>query len=183
MYDKIHLITSNIEKVEAAKVAFEDTAIELRRLDKGYCEIQAPNSLEIAKHTVKQALDDIDTPVIREDHSFYLDAIPGFPGPYISYFDKNLPAEKLLQILEGHSRTGYFEIATVLGLPSSEIKEYVTKVPIEISERIRGEEGNWERLMMLEGENKTFSETDSDTRIRIWNQNFREIANFMEKNM
>jgi XTP/dITP diphosphohydrolase len=181
MVEEILLITGNNEKFKAAKQAFEGTNIELKQLDEDYTEIQASSSLEVAKHTVEQAIEEYDKPVIREDHSVYLDAVPGFPGPYMSYFDKNVPAERLLEILEGEERTGYFEIGAVLGLPNGEIKEYEFRVPIEISEEIRGKERNWDRILMLEDGDKTFAETESESRQNIWNRNFRKIAEELSK--
>ncbi|MFO7793741.1 MAG: non-canonical purine NTP pyrophosphatase [Candidatus Nanohaloarchaea archaeon] len=176
MTDTIYLITSNSDKLSSAKKAFKKTNIEIKQLDKNYNEIQASNSMEIARHTVEQIIEDIDEPVIREDHSLYLDAVPGFPGPYISYFDQEIPAEKLLELINGKKRTGYFEVGTVLGLPNGEIKEYQFKVPIKISDEIRGDERNWDRVLMLEDSDKTFAESSSESRIEIWNQNFRKIA-------
>ncbi len=176
MGQKVFLLTGNPEKVKSARKAFEGTGIELEQLDKDYPEIQASSSLEVARHTVEQALEDYDRPVIREDHSVYLDAIPGFPGPYMSYFDSEISAETLLDILEDKPRTGYFEIVAVLGLPDGDIEEYKFRVPIEISEEIRGVGRNWDRVMKLEDGEKTFAESDVESRIEIWNQNYREIA-------
>ncbi|QGA80466.1 non-canonical purine NTP pyrophosphatase [Candidatus Nanohalobium constans] len=178
---EVLLITGNPEKVEAAEKAFEKTEINVKQLDDDHPEIQASNSLEVAKNRVKKAIRNHDNPVIREDHSLYLDAIPGFPGPYMSYFDDNLNAEKLVELLEDKKRTGYFEIATVIGFPDGKIKEYESKVPIKISKEVRGQEGNLEKVLMLEKSDKTFAETDSESRIELWNKNFREIAKELSK--
>lgn len=174
---EIRLITGNPEKLESARHAFKDTELRLEQLEIDVPEIQADSSLEVARHTVQQVVDNYDIPVIREDHSVYLNAFPGFPGPYISYFDDNLPAEKLLKMLEGvDDRTGYFEISAVVGMPDNTLKEYSFRIPIEITEEIRGSEGNWNKVMKLEDREKTFAETDSSSRINIWNQNYRRIA-------
>ena len=181
MVQKVYLLTSNSDKVRSAEKAFEETDIELKQLNEDCPEIQADSSLDIARHTIKQAIEEHDRPVIREDHSVYLDAIPGFPGPYMNYFDNNIPAEKLLSILEGEKRTGYFEIATVLGLPNGEIKEYKFRAPIKISKEVRGKRRNWDKIMMLENENQTFAESSSEYRMKIWNQNFHKIAEELSK--
>ena len=176
MGQNVYLLTGNSNKVSSAREAFDETNIELNQLDEDYPEIQASSSLEVARHTLKQAMEEYDKPVIREDQCVFLDAVPGFPGPYMSYFDKNVSAERLLELLEGEERTGYFEIGAVLGLPSGKIKEYEFRVPIKISEEIIGDERNWDRVMMLEGENETFAESSGESRLDIWNQNFRKIA-------
>jgi XTP/dITP diphosphohydrolase len=173
---EVYLITGNSDKLASAEKAFDDTNIILKQLDVDYPEVQAESSLAVARETVERALQDHEKIVIREDHSIYLDAVPGFPGPYMSYFDKNLPAERLLDLLEGKKRTGYFEIGTVLGLPRGDIREYEFTVPIEIADEIRGDAGNWDRVMMLAGREKTFAETDRESRLDIWNRNYRKIA-------
>ena len=176
MAETVYILTSNSDKFESAKKAFKSSNIELRQLSKDYPEIQASNSLEIARHSVEQAMEEHDKPIVREDHSVYLDAVPGFPGPYISYFDREIPAEKLLKLIDGKKRTGYFEVGTVLGLPDGEIKEYQFTVPIKISDEIRGDNRNWDRVLMLQNSDKTFAESSSESRTEIWNQNFRKIV-------
>lgn len=175
-----YLLTGNSDKLKSARKAFKGKNAVLKQLGEDYPEIQASSSLEIARHTVKQAMEDYDKPVMREDHSMYLDAIPGFPGPYMSYFDQNTSAEKLLELLNGRERTGHFEISAVLGLASGNIKEYSFTVPIEIAEEIRGDERNWDRIMMLEGSGKTFAESSEESRLEIWNKNYRDIAEYLE---
>lgn len=181
MADKIYLITGNPDKLKSAEKAFEDKNLELSRIENAEPEIQGSSSLKVARHQVEQALKGLDYPVIREDHSLYLDAIPGFPGPYLSYFDNSIPAEKLLDIIEGEERTGYFEIATVLGLPNGEIKEYEFKVPVKIAKELSGDERNWDRVLMLKESDKTFAESETGSRLEIWNRNFRKISEEMSE--
>lgn len=180
-FEEIYILTGNSDKVEAARTAFENSKIELKQLDKSLPEIQASTSMKVARHTVEEVIEDLENPVIREDHSIFLDAIPGFPGPYMSYFDKNMPAERLLELLEGEKRTGYFEISAALGLPSGEIEGFSFQVPIKISEEIRGSQRNWDRVLMLRDSEETFAESDGDSRREIFNRNFREIADFLNK--
>ena len=175
MTNKVFLITGNPEKLYFARKAFEQTNIQLEQINPDYREVQASSSLEVARHTIEKFIGEYDRPIIREDHSLYLDGIPGFPGPYLSYFDERLDAEKLLELVEGKKRTGYFEVGTVLGLPNGEIKEYQFQVPIKISNKIRGNERNWDRILMLEDSNETFSGSNSGKRAEIWNQNLRRI--------
>lgn len=175
MVEKINVITSNPDKVKAAEKAFEGTDIELSRIDNKFEEIQADSSMEIARHTVENMMDDFDNPVVREDHSLYLKGLEGIPGPYMSYFDRNMSVELLLELLEDRSREGYFEICAATGY-NGDIKEYCFQIPIEIAEEPRGEEGNIDRVLMLEDGENTFSESNSDRRTHIFNQNFREIA-------
>lgn len=180
MVSKVYLITGNSDKLKAARKAFEGKDIEMEQMDVEYREIQASSSLEVARYTVEQVLEDRESFVIREDHSIFLDAIPGFPGPYMSYFDRNLPAEELLELLEGRERTGHFEISAVLGKPDGSTEDYSFQVPIEIAEELRGDKRNWDRVLKLEGEDRTFAESSEEQRLEVWNRNFRRIAEHLE---
>ncbi|MFB6200231.1 MAG: non-canonical purine NTP pyrophosphatase [Candidatus Nanohaloarchaea archaeon] len=172
---QVNFISSNPEKLEAARKAFQDTDIQLKQVPNRYPEIQADSSLEIARHTARKASKDFDSAVIREDHSMFLEAVPGFPGPYISYFDDELPVEKLLKLLENaESRKAKFVIATVLY--DGEFHEFETEVGIEIAEQPRGDSGNWNKVLKLENAEKTFAESDPGQRLEIWNRNLRRVA-------
>lgn len=117
--------------------------------------------------------------MICEDHSMFINSLYPFPGPYISYYDKNMPVETLQTILKNEKdRTGYFELAAVLATPDGNTREYSYKVNIEISSNIIGNDGNWDKVLMLEGENKTFSQKANEGIIEVnnvWNKNFINI--------
>ena len=98
MTKEIFIITKNIGKIAAANKAFSKFGVEVKNIDKDYPEIQASSSLEIAKFTAIQAAKELGLPVLREDHSLFITALGGFPGPYTSYFDKKIPAEKILEL-------------------------------------------------------------------------------------
>ena len=72
-------------KLDFAGKTFEQKNTRLEQIDPDYREKQASNSLEVARHTVENFIGEYEGPIIR-DHSVYLDAIPGFPGPYMIYF-------------------------------------------------------------------------------------------------
>lgn len=177
MTKEIFIITKNIGKIAAANKAFSKFGVEVKNIDKDYPEIQASSSLEIAKFTAIQAAKELGLPVLREDHSLFITALGGFPGPYTSYFDKKIPAEKILELLKNQTdRSGFFEVATVYAKPSGEVKEYVFRVPIRISEKLQGSVRNWDRIIMLEGETKTFAELDENDHLDVWNKNYLAIA-------
>jgi len=179
---KINIVTKNPGKMLAAKKTFGEFGIEVNFIEKDYPEIQGENSLEIARFTALQAAKDFNTPVIREDHSLFINAL-GIPGPYTNYIEKRIPASKLLKILENEKdRTGYFEVATVYAEPSGSTKEYTFQVPIMIGKEEKGDlQSGWNRVICLSGESRTLAEYPEDERINIWNQNYIEIAKRLNK--
>lgn len=179
----INIITKNLGKLLAAKTVFEKYGITVNQIDKEYPEIQAENSLEIAKFTAIQAAKELGKPVIREDHSLFIDVL-GIPGPYTDYIEKKLSVKKLLEIMKNQSdRNGYFEIATVYAEPNGFTKEYIFKVPITLSHEERGNlQTGWNRIIQLENDNKTLAEYPEEERLEVWTKNYKLIAEWLIKN-
>lgn len=71
----IYLMTKNPGKIAAAQSVFSKYDIEVRSLDFDIPEIQADTSIEIAKYAVERAYEKFKEPVIREDHSLFIDEI------------------------------------------------------------------------------------------------------------
>lgn len=177
------VITRNQSKLDAAKAVFNKFGINLENTDKEYPEIQADTSLEIARFTAIQAAKELKKPVIREDHSLFLNAL-NIPGPYTAYIEKRISAEKLLSLLKNQKdRTGYFEIATVYAEPSGLVKEFVYQVPIYIKnkEKVKDPKGGWNGILCLKGEPRAFTEYPEQTRLHAWNKNYLSIAEFLKR--
>jgi len=177
MKKEIYLVTGNEGKLMAAQKAFSAFGILVKQIDKDYPEIQGKNSAEIAKFTAIQAAKDFNVPVVREDHSLFINSLSGFPGPYTNYFDKTVPAEILLKMLERFKDRGAeMELAAVLAYPDGTAKEFVYRVPLKISQMIKGNKGNWDKILMLKDEDQTFAEVTEESRVDIWTKNYSEIA-------
>lgn len=176
----VNILTKNPGKRAAAKKLFDEYKIGVNFIDKDFPEIQAENSLEIAKFTAVSASKELNIPVIREDHSLVINAL-GIPGPYTSYIEKKLPAGKILKIIaDEKDRSGYFEIATVYAEPNGSTKEFVYRVPIEIATEEKGNlQNGWARIIRLKEETRTFAEYPEEKRLDVWNQNYKSIAEWL----
>lgn len=182
MGKEIYLVTGNKGKIMAAQKVFSNYKIEVKQIDKDYPEIQGKNSAEIARFTALQAAKDFDVPVVREDHSLFITSLSGFPGPYTNYFDKTIPVEVLLRMLENFKdRNAEMELAATLAYPNGTIKEFVYKVPLKISLTVKGNKGNWDKVLMLKDENETFAEVTEESRVDVWTKNYSNIAKELSK--
>lgn len=91
-------LTGNKDKFNEAKHIFLDKYgfdIDIKEPDFELYEIQASNSEEVA-FTVKYACEKLNRPCIKSDTSLYIEALGGLPGPYNSYFDKQIGIEKFM---------------------------------------------------------------------------------------
>ncbi|MDO8610574.1 MAG: non-canonical purine NTP pyrophosphatase [bacterium] len=179
---KIYLVTKNSGKLAAANSIFSKYNIELNLVKNDYPEIQAENSLEIARFTALEAAKSLNAPAIREDHSLYINALK-FPGPYTNYFEKKISPAMLLEWLKNYNdRDGYFEIATVYAEPNGFIKEFIYQVPITVALEERGslQEG-WAKILMLKNDTRTFAEYPEQERLSVWNKNYQAIGAYVNK--
>lgn len=176
---KIYLLTKNPGKIKAAKSVFEKYGIEVGNVEAKCPEIQADTSLEVARYAAKLASEDTGLPVVREDHSLFINAL-GFPGPYTSFIEKQTPPERLLQLLSlDQDRSGHFELALAYVDSKNNVsKDFVYRVPIHFKteEVVADPRGGWNGLICLEGETKAFTEYPEEERVGVWNKNYLRLA-------
>ena len=174
---EIYLLTKNEGKISAAQSVFDKYGIKLLPVNKEYPEIQAETSLEIARHSALQASKDLNSPVIREDHSLFIEAL-GIPGPYMNYMEKKISPElvaKLIDFLDNNR--GWFEVATVYAEPSGKVFEYTFEVPITFGKEPKGDNSKgWSGLIRLNDETRAITEYPEEERLHIWNQGYEVIA-------
>ena len=140
MSNQAYMITRNPEKLMTARLTFKKYGIAVKQITKEYPEIQADSSIEIARYASELAAKEFKVPTIREDHSLFINALGGFPGPYTSYFEKRIPAEKILELLKGQKgRSCYFDLAVAFSRPNAEAKEYSFREPITICDELRAQ--------------------------------------------
>lgn len=172
----VFLITKNQFKLKTAKQVFDHYSIPLESLTKDYEEIQANTSLEVARFTAIQAAKENNITVVREDHSFYINAI-NFPGPFMAYFNKNIDPEIIIKMLSSFSdRTAYFEIATVLANPKGETIEHVFRVPAIIETAVKVLDVGIDGIIRLANEDLVLAQTEDDTHLEIFNEGYQKVC-------
>lgn len=178
---KIYLLTRNPGKLKAAKSTFDKFNIELMPVEKDYPEIRANSSLEIARHSAIQAMKDLNSIVIREDHSLFINALK-FPGPYANYFEKKISTDELIKIIKmAGDNKGEFEVATVCAKPNGEVIDFVFRVPMHFGENIKVDGRGWNGLIHLNNDPRAITEYPEEERLSIWNQGYEAIAKKLTK--
>lgn len=174
---KVFLITNNKGKLLAAQSVFSSYDIELKQLVGNYSEIQADSSAEISKFTAIQVAKEKNISVIREDASIYVTCL-GIPGPFMHFIEERLTAEKLLKILSHENdRNGYFEISATYAEQNGFHKTFTFRKNISFSDEPKGNfSKGWNRIIVLEGENRTLAQYEEKDRTDIWNSNYKKIA-------
>ena len=183
MTRQIHFLTQNPFKVTTAQLAMSSFNIKVVPIALDISEIQANTNAEIARHGATLAARETGFPVMREDHGFYLNAFPGWPGPYMAHTERIIPPEDVLQLLENKDRTGYFEMALAYAKPNGELIEYSFRLPTNITSSIKpgGKDFGWDSIIRLEHDPRALSEYPQEDRYELFTQNYVQLAKKLSK--
>lgn len=97
----ITFVTGNSYKFEVAKKVLEAGGINLEQEKLETPEIQSVDVVEIASYSAKWACEKLGKPVALTDVGWYIEALNGFPGPFIKYINQWLTADDLIKLMEG----------------------------------------------------------------------------------
>ena len=97
----VFFITGNNLKFQVAQKALADIGIDLIQKELDAPEIQSKSVEEIASFSAKWVCDLLGEPVILSDVGYHIEALNGFPGPFIKYINKWLSADDILRLMAG----------------------------------------------------------------------------------
>lgn len=145
---KVTFITGNQKKADYL-ANFLGFTVEHKKLDLD--EIQSLDLKEIVGHKVRQAYNQIKSPIIVEDVSLEFTARGRLPGPFIKWFIEEVDFEKICSILDGKDRGavarcvfGYFDGKT--------LKTFEGSLPGKIADKPAGENGHgWDKIFIPQG--------------------------------
>lgn len=111
---EIVFITGNSGKVKALERRLQGTKYKVTQENIDIPEIQAESAREIALFKARYAYEQLRKPIVVQDSSFHINALKGFPGPYIKYVNETLGPYGLIRLMEGiEDRSCHFELALV----------------------------------------------------------------------
>lgn len=179
---QLHYLTGSTFKVESARMALTGYDVEVVPVSVHIPEIQADINLEIARYAAEEARKLLGVPIVREDHGFFLDAFPGFPGPYMAYVEGILDPEAILKLLENKVRTGYFEMALSYSALDGKLIEFVSRISCEIAQKQHGgdKDYGWDSIIQVAGDSRTISEYAQEERYQFFTENFQKLAQALE---
>ncbi len=94
-------VTGNEIKFKVAEQVLRDSGILLRREQLHTPEIQSSRVEEVAEYSALWASQRLKQPVVVTDAGFYIEALNGFPGPFIRFINEWFSAEDFLNLMRG----------------------------------------------------------------------------------
>ncbi len=181
---KIYYITGNSKKIEKARILCADTKVEIEQLEIETPEIQGVDSSEIAKFSAKFAGEKVKKPVVKLDVSFHVNALKGFPGPFVKYINNWLSPQDILEMMEGkEDRSCYWEDSLAF-YNNGQIEVFTAKEEGTLAFEAKGENGwGMDTIFIPKGQNKTKGELTDEERIKICaNGHWEKFIDYVEKN-
>ncbi len=94
-------VTGNAVKFDVALKTFANTGIVLLQKKLDTPEIQNKSVQEVAMYSARWASKQLNEPVIVTDAGFYIEALNGFPGPFIKFVNEWLSADDYINLMRG----------------------------------------------------------------------------------
>jgi len=94
-------VTGNALKFRVAEQALRGSGIVLEQASLQTPEIQSEQVEEIARWSAVWASQQLGQPVVVMDAGFYIQALNGFPGPFIKFVNQWFSAKDYLNLMQG----------------------------------------------------------------------------------
>ena len=96
----IYFVTKSGYKFECFTTSVKLPGAIFQKLEHNTPEIQSMENKEIAEFSASWAANKFRIPVIKEDIGLFIDALNGFPGPYLSHVEPLIKSEGFLKLME-----------------------------------------------------------------------------------
>ncbi|MBI2103491.1 non-canonical purine NTP pyrophosphatase [Candidatus Woesebacteria bacterium] len=186
---QIIFVTGNKYKFEVAQKTLEGTDIKLIQQKIETPEIQSTDVKEIAAFSAKWATEKLKKPVALTDAGYYIEALNGFPGPFIKYINQWLTSEDLLRLMEGKTnRKVIVRVCLAYCEPGGEPVAFPSEVNAMISEKaVKTEkEGSTpiNEIYVPEGYDKVETEISREEMVEYWGKletYWQKLADYLLK--
>lgn len=185
----ISFVTGNKHKLQVAQEVLGKRGIEVVQEKLETPEIQSTDVVEISSFSAKWAADKLGKPVVLTDAGYYIEALNGFPGPFIKYINKWLTSEDLLRLMDGkENRKVVVKVCLAYCEPGKEPVTFTGEIKAEIAKKAVKIVNGWatpiNEIFIPEGYDKVESEIPREEMIKFWAKGegyWGKLADYLEK--
>ncbi len=172
MNNKLVYITGNDIKFEVASQVFKETGIILSQKNLDTPEIQSKSVEDVAMYSAIWASKEINQPVFVTDAGFYIEALKGFPGPFIKYTNEWLSAEDYLNLMKGKTnRNVIIKDCLAYCKPNEKPIVFTGSFKGTLATKPEKKSGtSIEQIFIPEGFNRPISEIPEEEMIDYWSK-------------
>lgn len=178
----IHFITKNTNKFNYAS-SFLGKDFELIQLNEDTPEIQAENNATVAESSALWAANKFKFSVIKEDVGLYINALKGFPGPYLSFVENKIEVKGFLNLLSNiKDRSAFWNYSIAYCGPNSTPVSFTAIQHGIISEESRGVSGYFtDKIFIPNNESKTISQLLDSGEYTRKTEHYEALKEYLKK--
>lgn len=145
-------------------------------------EIQAENNEQVANYSSKWAANKFNLPIIKEDVGLYIDALDGFPGPYLAQIEKQLKSVGYLKLLEkSNNRQAHWLYSVSFCQPKQEPIVFSTIQEGVIAHKAKGSGGSFtDKIFIQQNETKTIGELLAENKYQRNNKHYQKLLCYLQ---
>lgn len=138
---KLVYVTGNPSKFLSAQTFFASSEISLVQKKLDLVEIQSESIEEIAINKAKAAFEIVQEPLFVNDTGWYIEALKGFPGPFMHFMCDWLTPEDFLALMSRHENRKIICRQAIVFTDGRQTKSFIHDVIGEVLREARGELG------------------------------------------
>lgn len=179
---KINFITGNPQKVAIAQAAL-GAEFEIYAADLDIPELQSMSLEEIAVDSAHKALQILNEPLILTDSGFFIDALNGFPGPFVKWTNKTLGNHDFLSMLASKaSRQAHTEDCLVYIAPGQDPVVFYSRVSGEVVQAAEDKSSSISQLFIPDDLGHAVSDLSFEKEAEFWaqhNTNYSQLKAYL----
>lgn len=156
----IYYITGNQSKFLTAQHCLQKFDISIQQKSVEVPEIQAESSLDVALDKATKAFALVKKPLLVSDHGWAVEALNGFPGPYMKYINTWLTPQDILALMAAQQNRRITLQQYLVYTDGQTTQTFEHHVPGQLLNAPRGEMGSgWDKIASITSDGKTIAET------------------------
>ncbi|OGD78686.1 hypothetical protein A2368_02120 [Candidatus Collierbacteria bacterium RIFOXYB1_FULL_49_13] len=181
---KIVFVTGNEYKFQVAVEALKPYGIELEQIRLETPEIQSTKVEDVAGFSAKWVSEKLDRPAVLTDAGYYIQALCGFPGPFIKWVNSWLTAENYVKLMEGKvDRKIVVKECLAYCEPGKEPVVFVGEFVGQMAEKV-GAKGTTpiNEVFIPEGFDRVESEISREEMVKFWGTsgNWQKLGEYLK---
>lgn len=184
----IALITGNKHKLAIARRAFREQKLDSRYILKQVTldvpELQDLDTRSVSESSALWAFQQLGIPLLKSDAGVYINALHGFPGPFLRYMNHWLTTDDMLRLMRGKKNRSAVFVDTLTYVNAHGVATtFTAKLHGRIAEKVQGNfETMINTLFIPHGHIKTLAAMTKKEVLGFWvDTRWKRLAQHLRK--
>ncbi|MBU1130281.1 hypothetical protein KKE45_03095 [Patescibacteria group bacterium] len=181
---QVTFITGNKDKWNTAKKVLLEYEIDLLQKKIDTPEIQSMDVREIATYSAKFAVKKIKAPVIKTDVGYYINALNGFPGPFVKYLNQCLLPTDVVNLVKNHTdKSITLKECIAYCEPRKKPIIFISETYGAIATKPQGKGSTMDQILIIKGFNKPQGACKYEKVLAFWSKklsHYHQLGKYLQ---